>query len=73
MILYGAAISMHLICMMTLNALTFAWVLISAYSRVYTCEEESNSRTFQGHSRPCIRKLINSEYSEEKGLEISKI
>ena len=26
-------------------------------ARVRTCEEESNSRTFQGHSRPCISKF----------------
>ena len=29
----------------------------SINDKVRTCEEDSNSRTFQGHSRPCIIKF----------------
>jgi hypothetical protein len=44
-------------------------------ARVRTCQRESDSRTFQGHSRPCysMYQQIQALNTEEKALEISKM
>ena len=42
--------------------------------RVRTCQEESNSRTFQGHLSPCVSKFkdyLTCLDTEKKALEIS--